>query len=243
MHIIKLNATDSTNSYLRQLSSQAPLSDYTIVTAEHQFNGRGQMGTQWESQEGKNLMVSVFKDISFLKFKHHHFISMVTSLALVNALQQFYIPKLFIKWPNDILSENKKICGILIENIVKQNSLKATIIGIGLNVNQMEFSDLPKASSMQAISGVNYNLEEVLQSVISNLKKYFAILKKQNFHQLKLDYEEHMFRKDKPSTFQDMEGNLFSGFIKGVSETGNLQVILEDNVTVDFGLKEITLLY
>src|SRR5690606_22019676 len=162
MRVIKLNAIDSTNSYLRRLSHEESLEDYTVVTAEHQTEGRGQMGTVWNSENSKNLMFSVFRDTSKIQLEHPFLISMVTSLAILKALQRFSISRLSIKWPNDILSEDKKICGILIESVIKQNSLSNTIIGVGLNVNQTDFKNLPKASSLKLITGNVFDLEEVL---------------------------------------------------------------------------------
>ena len=243
MHIIKLNATDSTNSYLRQLSSQKPVHDYTVVVCDSQKAGRGQMGTIWESEPGKNLIASVFKDVSFLEVKSNFYISMVASLAIIKTLEQFSVPKLSIKWPNDILSAETKICGILIENVLKNNSLKDSIVGIGLNVNQTQFDNLPKASSLKVIMGKSLDLDELLISLVTNLKFYFKCLEAKDFKKLKDTYEIYLFRKDKPSTFMDNEGKMFSAYIKQVTNSGSLQLLLEDNVLEDFDLKEITLLY
>ena len=208
-----------------------------------QTNGRGQMGTAWNSKEGQNLTVSVFKDISFLKIEQHFFISIVTSLALLKTLRTFSITRLSIKWPNDILSENLKVCGILIENIIKQNNFNASIIGIGLNVNQTVFNNLPRASSLKLITGHVYHLDEVLHELIKNLKFYFDKLEQKDYKPLKKEYESFLFRKNKPSTFKDSEGNMFTGFIKKITNSGNLQILLEDEIVKEFDLKEITLLY
>ena len=243
MHIIKLNATPSTNSYLKELCSNKLLNDYTVVVTETQISGRGQMGTHWVSETGKNLTASVFVDVSYLNLKDHFFISIAVSLAIVKTLNQFSIPRVRIKWPNDILSENKKICGILIENIIKQNNLKSTIIGFGLNVNQTEFKDLPQAFSLKKITGIHYNLDELLLGIITNLKAYLKILKQQELKYLKTEYEGYLFRKGKPSTFRDSENNSFSGIIKTVTQNGKLQVLLEDKELREFNFKEITLLY
>ena len=243
MHLIKLNAIDSTNSYLRKLSSEAELVDYTVVSAKYQTNGRGQMGTIWNSENSKNLTVSVFKDVSKLYLEHPFYISMATSLALIKTLQSFSIPKLSIKWPNDILSEDKKICGILIENVIKQNSLRASIIGVGLNVNQTDFEGLPKAASLKLLLGNTFSLEEVLYTLIKYLKYYFMLLRKEEYDFLKREYESFLFRKNKPSTFRDVEGAFFSGIIKNVSPSGSLQVLIEEGIIKDFDFKDLTLLY
>jgi len=243
MRIIKLNAIDSTNSYLKQLGANETVEDHTIIVANYQTHGRGQMGTVWDSEDSKNLMFSVFKDVSFLQTEQNFYISMAVSLSIIEALKSFSIPKLHIKWPNDILSENKKICGILIENVIKQNQLKATIIGVGLNVNQNNFDELPKATSLQLITGNIFNLDEVLLAISVSLKHYFNLLKVEKYQLIKETYESLLFRKDKPSTFKNAEGLLFSGFIKSVTNSGNLQVLLEDDVIKEFDLKEIILLY
>lgn len=242
MHIIKLNATDSTNSYLRKLCNATFVDDFTVVTTKKQTQGRGQMGTVWDSEASKNLTFSVFKDLSEVYIEAPFYISMITALSLIKAIESFGIPRLSIKWPNDILSADKKICGVLIENVIKQAHFKASIIGIGLNVNQTLFKNLPRASSLKIISGREFDLDELTMAIISNLKTYFNLLSIER-NSIKAEYEKYLFRKNKPSTFKDAEGNMFSGFIKSVSNSGHLQVMLEDNILKRFDLKEITLLY
>lgn len=243
MRIIKLNAIDSTNSYLRALFVSESIDDYTVVMAEEQSKGRGQMGTTWSSQTSKNLISSAFKDLSDFKFEHPFYISIVTALSVLKALESLGIPRLSVKWPNDILSEDKKICGILIENVIKQNNINASILGIGLNVNQTEFENLPKASSLKIILGKEFNLDELMITIINKLKYYFLLLKDEKYIKLKAEYESHLFRKNKPSAFKGSDCNIFSGYIKGVSDSGYLQVLLEDDILKIFDLKEITLLY
>ena len=159
------------------------------------------------------------------------------------ALKKANIPKLKIKWPNDILSEKNKICGILIENVIKNNKLNSCIIGVGLNVNQTEFKNLPKASSLKSTIGKHFNLDELLTNIINHLKYYFTRLDNGDLAELKQEYEDELFRKNSPSTFKNAEGELFSGFIKGISNSGKLNVLLEDEIIQEFDLKEITLLY
>jgi BirA family biotin operon repressor/biotin-[acetyl-CoA-carboxylase] ligase len=243
MHIIKLNAIDSTNTYLKQLSSNERIEDYTCAMAKYQTHGRGQMGTTWDSEISKNLMCSIFKRSLGISVKNQFYISIVTSLALVKTLQSFNVSKLSIKWPNDILSDNKKICGILIENVIKNKGLEASIIGIGLNVNQTKFEGLPNASSLKFITGIVFNLDELLHLIVKNLKYYFVFLKEGKLDVLKDEYENYLFRKNKPSTFKNKKGETFAGFIKGINGIGNLQILLEDDILKAFDLKEIRLLY
>ncbi|WP_067149664.1 biotin--[acetyl-CoA-carboxylase] ligase [Pseudotamlana agarivorans] len=243
MTIIKLGATDSTNSYLKRLQATENVEDFTTVIAEKQTHGRGQMGAEWESQASKNLTFSVFKDLSDFSLETTFGISLAVSLAIRKALQSFLIPQLSVKWPNDILSVDKKICGVLIENVIKQNTITGSIIGIGLNVNQVDFDNLPRASSLKVITGTLFDLDEVAHAILNQLQVHFDLLKRGEFTALKADYESCLFRKNKPSTFKDAEGSLFSGFIKGVSNFGHLQVLVEDNIIKEFDLKEVTLMY
>lgn len=243
MHIIKLNAIGSTNTYLKRLSVNKKIEDFTCVVAKHQTHGRGQMGTIWSSEDSKNLMCSVFKHSSGIPVEQQFFISIVTSLAIIKTLQSFNVPKLFVKWPNDILSDNKKICGILIENVIKRTKLEGSIIGIGLNVNQTKFAGLPNAASLNTLMGTVFDTDELLHLTIKNLKHYFNQLNKGGLNKIKKEYESRLFRIHKPSTFMDDKGRTFSGFIQGINSEGNLQVLLEDNILKSYGLKEIQLLY
>jgi BirA family biotin operon repressor/biotin-[acetyl-CoA-carboxylase] ligase len=243
MYIIKLDAIDSTNSYLKAMAAINLPKDFTVVVANHQTKGRGQMGTVWQTEEGKNLTASVFKEVSALNVEKQFYISMVVALAICKTLRQLKIPQLSIKWPNDILSANKKICGTLIENVIKQNQLKGSVIGFGLNVNQKNFEDLPMASSMNLLTGVLFNKDEVLSAVLTQLQFYFKLLESKDYAEIKKQYEALLFRKDKPSTFKNEDGTTFSGIIKGVTETGKLNVWTEDDVIKTFDLKQVTLLY
>ncbi len=243
MNLIKLNAIDSTNSYLKGLSAKNEVPDCTIVMADYQTKGRGQMGTNWVSEEGKNLMFSLFKKIECLHSDEQFYISIATSLAIFKALKQFQIPELKIKWPNDILSANQKICGILIETIIKSNKIKAAIIGVGLNVNQTNFPGVINASSLKQITGILFDRDEILNRIISQIETHVNLVCKGKFRELRSEYEQYLFRKDKPSTFKNPEGELFMGYIKGITNKGLLNVMLEDNAVKEFDLKEIKLLY
>ncbi|WP_418636409.1 biotin--[acetyl-CoA-carboxylase] ligase [Winogradskyella sp.] len=243
MYIIKLNAIDSTNSYLKDIVSVTLPKDYTVVVAEKQTKGRGQMGAEWQAESGKSLTVSVFKSLASFDVKEQFYISMAVSLAIFKALSVFKIPQLRIKWPNDILSADTKICGILIENVIKNNNLQGSIIGFGLNVNQKYFDNLPQASSMSLLTGVIYNKDEVLSEILKQMKFYFNILESNNHSKIKEEYESFLFRKDKPSTFRSSNNNSFSGIIQGVTKSGQLQVWTEDEIIRTFDLKDVKLLY
>lgn len=239
MNIIKLDATDSTNSFLRSLLSEGPVENMTTVVAEHQTGGRGQRGAGWHSQPGKNLTFSVYRRFENLPVGKQFCINMAVSLAIIDALNAIDIPDLKVKWPNDILSGSGKLAGILIENQI-QSGAQLVIAGIGLNVNQLTFESLPRATSMQKVTGRAFDLDEVLQLILDKLELRFREIDDTS---LQSHYESILFRKDKPSTFRKPNGQLIMGFIRGVDPYGQLIVEMEDQVRVTFQLKEIELLY
>ncbi len=171
MQIIKLDATESTNTYLRELSLTKNLKDFTIVTTRNQTSGRGQFNSKWESDEGKNLAISILKKNIEVPIDRLFLISICVSLGVLNGLKQLGVPNLSVKWPNDILSGNFKIGGILIENMLSGTKIKQSIIGFGINVNQQEFKYAPKAASMKKIVGKSFDHELVLDSLIENLQQ------------------------------------------------------------------------
>ena len=149
------------------------------------------------------------------------------------------MPNLSVKWPNDILSGNQKICGILIENILKGKFIHMAILGIGLNVNQINFGEIEKVSSLKLILKRNLELDELIELVVKQLKYYFEVPS----FELRENYLKVLFRKDQPSTFENPANEKFIGIIRGVDNTGKLIVEIEDCVIRKFDLKEVKLLY
>ena len=242
MNIIKLDAIDSTNNYLKKMILHGGINDYTVVTAKFQTEGKGQLGTKWESEHSKNLICSVYKKNINIKVQDQFVISALVSLALVKTLRKINLSNLHIKWPNDIMSDNKKICGILIENIVMENYIKDIVIGIGLNVNQTIFNNLPNATSIKNLIGTTCSIDEILEDLVRNLEYYFNKLDKSSINSIFKKYEDALFRINKPSTFKNLKGEVFSGYIKGVSRLGKLNIMLEDSLVKSYALKEISML-
>ena len=244
MQIIKLDAIDSTNVYLKDLVFNTQASDYTIVVAEKQTRGRGQMGTTWLADEGKNLTFSILKKCTDLKVQDQFDLNICVSVAIYRSFNDLKIPDLKIKWPNDILSGNHKICGVLIENILSGAKIQASIIGIGLNVNQLSFDNLPNVSSLKLITGIQYDLEELLKKIAKNLEEVFDYYFTVHKQDLKIEYLEQLFRKDKASTFsKDANDTMFTGIIRNVTSEGKLVVEEEDEIFNEYALKELKLRY
>ena len=241
MHIIKLDATRSTNETLKTLWREGSSKDGTVIWALDQYAGRGQKGASWESQPGKNLTFSILKKFEGLEAHRHFAVNLAVSIALYKALTELNIPGLRVKWPNDIMSGSQKIGGILIENFVKAKMLQASVIGIGLNVNQEDFGQLTSAASLKTVTGSEYKLEDVLDLLLEKLKDQWPRLANEALHSMKQDYETMMYRRGLNSRFEFPDGNTGQGCIRGVDDNGRLLVELSDR-TQSFDLKEIRLL-
>ncbi|QCW99187.1 biotin--[acetyl-CoA-carboxylase] ligase [Aggregatimonas sangjinii] len=243
MQIVKLGAIDSTNAYLKRTLQVRQLEDFTVAVAEEQTSGRGQQGTSWVSEPGKNLIFSVFKKFNGFHASRHFYLNFIVSLSIYSTLKTLDIPNLHIKWPNDILSGNYKICGILIETILAGQMLKSAVIGVGLNLNQTRFPELPNATSLKLLAGKSFDRDEVLQMIIENLKSSFQFTGDSELEMLREEYAAKLFMKDCRAAFQILEGQEVEGFIRGVSEGGKLLVEFDNQAVREFDLKELKLLY
>ena len=239
MQLIKLSATDSTNAYLRRLSNREAVPDFTVVQAAHQTAGRGQPGTHWVAEEGKNMTFSLLKRFESFPARNHFLLNMLVSQSVFRLLESLGIPELYLKWPNDILSGSQKVCGILLENQLRGPDLSTSIIGIGLNVNQTDFKELPDATSLKNITGKSYDLNEVLLTFISLIQKAFKEMSHTTYDTLLGQYEQNLYLKDQPAPFGRPDGDRFIGTIRGVDADGRLQVALENGKLRSFGFKEV----
>lgn len=238
MRIVKVDATESTNTFLKEMCQKNGIENFTVVITDEQTKGRGQMHASWQSEKGKNLTFSVLIKIDDLKTNQQFYISKIISLAILEVLSNSLPTKISVKWPNDILSANKKICGVLIENSVKKTQINHSIIGIGLNVNQIEFENLPNATSMKLIANTDFELNDILYKLIKSIKKYVNILEVNDFQLIDSLYLKHLYKFNRPAMYKNGDKE-FIGKIVGVSLQGKLKVELDDETIKEFDLKEI----
>lgn len=243
LNIIKLSAIDSTNTYLKQLAKETQLPDETVVTTQKQLSGRGQMGNGWLSREGQSLTFSILKEFKGLLAERQFMVSMAVSLAILDALHNQHVPNISIKWPNDILSAKKKVGGILIENVLERSCVKYSVIGVGLNVNETDFPNLPQASSLKLETGKTFDLDEIFEKTTNSIFKNLRNLSEKDFSEMMQRYESNLFQKGVISVFESPEGLRFNGIIKGVSEIGELYVETENTSVKKFQLKDVRLIY
>jgi BirA family biotin operon repressor/biotin-[acetyl-CoA-carboxylase] ligase len=242
MPIIKLDAIDSTNDYLKQLSKESDLENYTIVMANEQTKGKGQMGAKWVSEKGKNLTMSVLVNDVSLKNEQVFDLNIAVALSVLNVLKNINIPNISIKWPNDIMSDSKKVAGILIENMLKPDESFTSVVGIGLNLNQTNFANLPQATSLTCITGEVYQPETMAVLIEKKLRDYMQALI-QNPKSLWDEYHRHLYKINYPSAFEDKMGNRFMGIIKKVTQNGKLEVLSDDDSITYYDVKEIKMLH
>lgn len=243
MHIIKLDATNSTNDYLKQLMRNQYLDNYTVVVTKCQKKGRGQLDTSWQSEDYKNLTFSILVKDLIVDNNDIFSLNLAVSLSVFEVLNQLTNQKCAIKWPNDIMADQKKIAGILIENNIHHNGEISSVIGIGLNVNQDFFVNLPKVTSLSILENKFFDLDLVLDLILKELKQKIALIKSNRKEEIWNIYHDVLFKKEIPTTFEDLNQQKFMGIIKGVSKYGKLQVLLEDDTINEFALKEIKMLY
>jgi len=203
--------------------------------------GRGQIGSKWNAKAGENLLMSVILQPRFLMAYQQFTLNILASLAVRSALQSYDIDAK-IKWPNDIYIGPKKICGILIQNMLKGKTIKNAIVGIGLNVNQNVFDpSLPNPISMYSLTQEAYNIEDVKWKVCRHLQEYYHRLKNEGFAVLKNEYMESMYLLD--STFKfEVENDVIQGIIRGITDLGKLQLEIEGSVR-EFNFREIKYLH
>ena len=238
--IIKLNAITSTNDYLKKRYKSGKVLDGDLVWTENQTSGRGQLNKKWISEPFKSLTFSVYKQFNGLLIKPFKF-NAVVCLGIIYALKKLSIPGLSIKWPNDILSENKKIGGILIENFFNKSKIKASVIGVGLNLNQEKFEKLPKATSLKIITGKKWSSKIILDALIPLLEEYLFMFDFQDSSILD-QYQKILWKRNKTVIF-DMDGKLHKGKLKGVDESGMIILQDQEKMISKFNNSQISIQY
>ena len=238
MKIIKLDAIDSTNSYLKKLLTKESLDDLTIVISKHQTKGKGRNGNIWANDASLNLAFSIYKRFNRLNINNKFILNLISSIAVFHLLNENKLNKLTIKWPNDIMSENKKISGILIENSVKGNFINHSVIGVGINVNQRKFKNLPNATSMFIETGREFSLDSLASRLGEIFSKNFLQYEKNEGALLKY-YNNQLFLKNTDSNFITKDGKRFSGKITRINKNGELIIMKADKREVNYTENEI----
>ena len=225
---VHLNEVDSTNNYARSLIQDKLPIEGTVVTADVQTNGRGQRSNKWETEGNLNLTCSYILRPAFLAAKNQFVLSAAVALAVFETVSEFLpTESVEIKWPNDIIVNQEKIAGILIENNLRGMNLHTSIVGIGLNVNQTKFPSSIKATSIKNHTEQT-ELVLVLDSLNKKLEKYYLRLRDGKRTEILSEFNNHLFgvRKELKFTINKKEE---TAEVVSVLETGEIQLKRNDS--------------
>jgi|ERR1700757_4367111 len=244
-HILELDEIESTNTYATNLIKEIQVAEGTIVLTHKQTKGRGQVGNTWQAESGKNLTFSLVLHPSFLSVDKQFYLSKITSLAVFGMLTDFLNTSLYdikIKWPNDILVNDKKIAGILIENILRGNFLQNSVIGVGININQQSFNNVDKlATSLGILLQKDFDLKEMLYVFCKHFEALYLSLKQNNFSKISHAYFKQLYKFDEWAVYQS-KNQKFTAKITRVEENGLLVLTTEQNELLKFNFKEVQLI-
>ena len=239
--ILHFDEINSTNVFLYdKISENNDISDMVVVAA-HQTAGRGMDKNRWESEAGKNLLFSIALNVNFLEAENQFKISQAVSVAIVETLSQFVDDKrLFIKWPNDIYFGDKKLAGMLIQNTIEGRMMGVSIIGIGLNVNQIEFSkDIPNPISLKMISSRDFDLDNLLNLLVSSIKtKVESLRDKENQNEINDKYVSRSYRFGIWSDYF-YQNQVKSMIIRGFDKYGRLLLHDKEGAEIVCDVKEL----
>lgn len=219
--IIFKEVLPSTNNYVANLIAEQKIEHGTVILAGEQTSGKGQRGAVWDSEPHKNIILSTFIQPDNLTVNHQFQLNQIISLACVSFLNTI-TSGFLIKWPNDIVYSNKKVGGILIENQLDKLHIKNSIIGIGININQLDFGTY-NATSLTAITSRNFKLQELVFKLIEELNYWYTKLQTYQFDSISESYLQNLWLHNTETTFEDADGK-FIGKIKGVDPSGQLLV-------------------
>lgn len=236
--VLHLPCCHSTNDIAADLIRAGTASDGDIVIADYQTSGRGQINAKWEAAPSENLTLSIILDSAPLRPEEIFRVSEATALGVVNYLNTRLNVSADIKWPNDVLVQDKKICGILIENKFRGSQWTNSVIGIGVNINQIQFSN-PRAGSLATLTGKQSPLSDEFPLLISHLDRSFNALRSGLLAETRQKYTENLLGLGKWRQYITSDSHQFAGKITGINSGGLLVIETEDGRTREFGNKEI----
>lgn len=237
--VIYMPSCHSTNDTALEMVRNTDTIEGTIIITDYQVAGKGQRGNSWESKPGENLTFSVILKPFFVAPSQQFSLNMVVSMAVRATVLDFRPGcRCMVKWPNDVVVENRKIAGILIENSVRSSQIESSVVGIGINVNQTEFGDL-NAASLISENGDEIDLTAVLERLMLNLESYYLQLKAGKTAEIKQEYKQHLLGYKTLMRFRSEYE--FRGEIVDVDDSGLLSVSVNGQVN-RFNFKEIEFL-
>jgi len=236
--IIHIRETDSTNNYLKQLLLERKLEEGSMIYTDFQTAGKGQRGNSWESKPGENLLLSIVLYPNMVEISEQFIISQAVSLGVMDFLS-VYTNDITIKWPNDIYWKDRKICGILIENILQDNTIIQSVCGIGININQKKFvSDAPNPVSLFQITGKTYDIELFPELLGNKIMQQYSRIKEGKISKIRAKYKAHLYRSKGFHLYNDGIGD-FLARIKDILPSGILILETDKGEERQYAFKEV----
>lgn len=224
-NIIYFNQVDSTNQFASELIKQNLADNGTVIVAEYQTQGRGQHGRTWISEPFENLLFSVILKYVTNSPNDPFLVNKMATLAIYNYLCEL-LPeqKVRIKWPNDLLVNGKKICGILVENNYLGQRINYSIIGVGLNVNQnYEHIRQINATSLNRFNEGILNREDILIHLLEYLEQQYELLQAGRENTINAAFDKALYGYMELGAFETSEG-IRPGILEGCDKDGRLLV-------------------
>lgn len=216
---------DSTNRYAQELIAKSRPSEGTVILTYHQTAGRGQIGSKWEGEPHKNVAFSLILYPHFLPVHRQFLLNQAVALAARELLADHLGQTVKIKWPNDIYVDGRKIAGILIQNTLSGRHFAASVVGLGINVNQTVFpSDLPNPTSLSLESGRLHDLDALVADLCYHLETRYLQLRRGEEAVIEAAYRQQLYRYGEETLFRRSGGEAFTGSIAGVTPQGQLLI-------------------
>jgi BirA family biotin operon repressor/biotin-[acetyl-CoA-carboxylase] ligase len=221
--LIYLSSVSSTNDYALELISEGSVKDGTVIFTDKQTKGKGQHNNSWFSEPGQNISLSVILHLNFIPANKIFVFNKAMALAIRSFLLSHIQSNVQIKWPNDIYASNRKISGMLIQNLISGKKIKQCILGIGININQEVFPDsLPQAVSLKQLTSKSYEIEILVLELLQHLESYFKLLKGGSFEKINRSFNKALYGNDVLSTFLLKNGEKIEASIHNVNQSGQI---------------------
>jgi BirA family biotin operon repressor/biotin-[acetyl-CoA-carboxylase] ligase len=239
--IIIVEEANSSNTYANNLIKKEKLKEFSIIWVKNQTHGKGQGNRKWHSLPNQNITISMILYPTFLQTNDLFYLSKITAISCHQLINN-YCKNVAIKWPNDIYVKNNKIAGILIENIFSKNTIEASIVGIGINVNQTDFpKNIPNPTSLKLETYNEFSLPELIKELQKIFKENYKLLEDKKFNVVDKIYNKYLYLRNKIVNFVTSQGNIFSAKIIQVNPQGEIELLV-DNTKKSFKIGNIEML-
>jgi len=245
---IELDNVSSTNEYAKLLLAKSKPKEGTAIFAYNQWKGKGQYGNRWVSEPGENMILSVMLYPDMLALQRYFYLNIITSLSVRDMVADVLGTQVQVKWPNDIVwtapedeaNNRLKLGGILIENTLQQDQIAASIVGMGVNVNQTNFGGATEGgSSIRLLTGRYQPLHQLVQQLFANLEERYQQLRNGQYHQLKQTYLANLMGCYQDRTYRDHRGQ-FRAKLLDVRDDGQVKLLTDQGLCC-YHFKEVTL--